>query len=122
MYPVNAYIIPGLKDKDKIVLTFEEVVKIVADEFGIRPEMMQIKSRKREIVKPRQIAQAMVHRFLKISQAETGGRLGGKDHATVIHACRLVDDLVEDKLYGPIIARIKLKIKRENAKKFINLN
>ena len=114
--------IPGLVDKDQMLLSFDDVVQIVADEFGIIPEVMQIKSRKRGIVKPRQIAQAMVHRYLKISQAETALRLGGKDHATVIHACRLVDDLAKDKEYGPKIANIQSRIKRENAKKMINVN
>jgi hypothetical protein len=35
MYPVSAYIIPGLAGKDEMILTFQEVVQIVADEFGI---------------------------------------------------------------------------------------
>ncbi len=122
MYPVSAYIIPGLAGKDEMILTFQEVVQIVADEFGIEPEVMQIKSRKTEIVKPRQIAQAMVHRYLKISHAETGRRLGGKDHATAVHSCKVIDDLAEDKEYGPRIASIRRKIKRANARKFINVN
>ena len=114
--------IPGLAGKDEMILTFDEVVRIVADEFGVEPEAMQIKSRRMVIVKPRQIAPAMVHSFLKLSQEETGRRLGGKDHATVLHSCRLVDDLAEDKEYGPKIASIRRKIKRENVRKFISVN
>lgn len=77
----------------------DEAVKaftlIVANEIGIKPELVCVKSKKKEIVAARQILQHMLKKYTAESLAEIGAVTGGRDHATVIHACKTVANLSE---------------------------
>ncbi len=77
------------------------IIKTVCDYFNITRDMMLSSSRKRQIVQARQIAMYECRNLVKNCSLSTiGAELGGKDHATVLHACTTVQDLMStDKLY-----------------------
>ena len=67
----------------------------VCNYFGITKEIFLSRTRKREIVQARQIAMYLSRNLTKTSLSSIGAQLGGKDHATVLHACNTVSDLVD---------------------------
>jgi hypothetical protein len=73
----------------------DRISKIVCKYFNMPVEYLAIPTRKREIVQPRQISMYFSKQLTKSSLAVIGSQIGGKDHATVIHACNTVNDLIE---------------------------
>ena len=82
-------------------LSIESIVQTVCDYFNITREILLSKSRKRQIVQARQIAMYECRNLIQNCSLSTiGAELGGKDHATVLHACSQVQDLAStDKLF-----------------------
>ena len=80
-----------ITEKEK-VMGLEQVVKLVSDHFQIKVSDIKSKRRTRNLVHPRQIAMYLCHRVVGASLPEVGRVLGGKDHTTVLHACRQVDE------------------------------
>lgn len=76
-------------------VSIEYIQKIVCDYFDIEIEVLKSKTRKREIVQARQIAMYFSKKLTKSSLANIGAHCGGRDHATVLHACRTVNNLAE---------------------------
>lgn len=76
-------------------ISLEKIQRTVCAYFGITAESMLAKTRKREIVQARQIAMYLGRNLTKTSLASIGAQIGGKDHATVLHACNTVTDLIE---------------------------
>ncbi|MEK7589394.1 MAG: chromosomal replication initiator protein DnaA [Patescibacteria group bacterium] len=68
----------------------QSVLKAVADFYNIPPIDLLKRSRKKEIVRPRQIAMYLLREEIKLSFPEIGQKLGGRDHSTVIHACEKI--------------------------------
>ena len=86
---------------DKIVgeehteVTMDKVQRVVCEYFNITRDSLLSKSRKRQIVQARQIAMYMSRNLISgCSLSTIGSELGGKDHATVLHACNTVSDLM----------------------------
>lgn len=77
---------------DKLV-TIENIQKTVAEYFKIRVAELLSKKRTRSIARPRQIAMAIAKELTNHSLPEIGDAFGGRDHTTVLHACRKVADL-----------------------------
>ncbi|MBR6423473.1 MAG: chromosomal replication initiator protein DnaA [Bacteroidales bacterium] len=71
------------------------IQETVCNYFGISDEVFLSKTRKREIVQARQIAMYLSRSLTKTSLSSIGAQLGGKDHATVLHACNTVGDLMD---------------------------
>ncbi len=86
----------ALKDlialQDKLV-TIENIQKTVAEYFKIRVAELLSKKRTRSIARPRQIAMALAKELTNHSLPEIGDAFGGRDHTTVLHACRKIADL-----------------------------
>ncbi|MHB1672020.1 MAG: chromosomal replication initiator protein DnaA [Acidiferrobacter sp.] len=78
------------------LVTITNIQKIVAEYFKIRVSDLSAKSRSRQITRPRQIAMALAKELTHHSLPEIGKEFGGRDHSTVIHACRKVSELVEE--------------------------
>jgi chromosomal replication initiator protein len=78
--------------QDKLV-TIENIQKLVAEYFKIRVADLLSSRRTRSITRPRQIAMALAKSLTRHSLPEIGNAFGGRDHTTVIHACRKVDEL-----------------------------
>ncbi len=76
-------------------VTIDKVQKVVCDYFNISRDVLLSKSRKRAIVQARQIAMYMSRNLINCSLATIGSEIGGKDHATVLHACNTVSDLMQ---------------------------
>ena len=76
-------------------VSIEYIQKVVCDYFDLPIELMKSKTRKREVVQARQIAMYFSKKMTKSSLANIGMHCGGKDHATVLHACRTVNNLSE---------------------------
>jgi len=68
-------------------ITPQDVIKTVAEAFGIEPADLTNRSRKQEVVEPRQITMYLLRDILKLSYPHIGEKLGKRDHTTAIHAC-----------------------------------
>ena len=76
-------------------ISIDYIQKVVCDYFNLPMEILKSKTRKREVVQARQISMFFSKKLTKASLASIGANCGGKDHATVLHACRTVLNLSE---------------------------
>jgi chromosomal replication initiator protein len=74
-------------------ISIDNIKKTVADYFNIRVADLKSKRRNRQIARPRQIAMALAKELTSMSLPDIGDAFGGRDHTTVIHACKKVDEL-----------------------------
>lgn len=72
--------------KQKKLISYKEVVKIISDFYKIEEEAIYEKTRKKEVIKPRQIIMYILREDFSISYPSIGEKLGGRDHTTVIHS------------------------------------
>mgnify|MGYP005838876955 CR=1 FL=1 len=77
------------------IVSIENIQKTVADYYKIKVADMFSKKRTRNLARPRQIAMALAKELTNQSLPEIGESFGGRDHTTVIHACRKVSELRE---------------------------
>jgi len=92
-------------------VSIEYIQKVVSDYFDLPVEMLKSKTRKREVVQARQISMYFSKRMTKSSLANIGAHCGGKDHATVLHACRTVTNLSEtDKQFRGYLEELEKKL------------
>lgn len=93
-------------------ISIDYIQKIVCDYFNIPIDLIQSKTRKREIVQARQVAMYFSKSLTKSSLATIGSQIGSKDHATVLHACKTVNNLIDtDKRFRSQITEIEKKLK-----------
>ncbi len=93
-------------------ISIDYIQKVVCDYFSLPLEAINSKTRKREIVQARQLAMFFSKKHTKNSLATIGLHCGNKDHATVLHACRTVNNLVEtDKRFRVYVEEIDKKLK-----------
>jgi chromosomal replication initiator protein len=76
-------------------ISIDNIQKTVADYYKIKVAEMYSKKRVRSLARPRQIAMALAKELTPMSLPEIGEAFGGRDHTTVLHACRKVHELVE---------------------------
>ena len=76
-------------------ITVDEIITKVCEHYKIDESVLHTKSRKREIVQIRQVAMYLAKKHTDISTSKIGYLIGKRDHATVIHACKIMKDLVE---------------------------
>ena len=92
-------------------VSIDYIQKVVCDYFDLPIDLMKSKTRKREVVQARQIAMYFAKNLTKSSLATIGMHCGGKDHATVLHACRTVNNLMDtDKRFRAYIEELEKKI------------
>lgn len=92
-------------------VSIEYIQKVVCDYFDLPIEMLKSKTRKREVVQARQISMYFSKKMTKSSLANIGAHCGGKDHATVLHACRTVVNLSEtDKQFRNYLEELEKKL------------
>nr|HAT8713844.1 chromosomal replication initiator protein DnaA [Legionella jordanis] len=80
--------------QDKLV-TIENIQKTVAEYYKVKVADLLSKRRSRSIARPRQMAMALAKELTNHSLPEIGDHFGGRDHTTVIHACRKVKELIQ---------------------------
>ena len=76
-------------------ITVPNIQKIVAEYFGVRLQDLLSKRRVRSLARPRQIAMALSKELTEHSLPEIGDAFGGRDHTTVLHACRTIRKICE---------------------------
>src|SRR5690554_2542865 len=92
-------------------VSIDYIQKVVCDYFNLPIELLKSKTRKREVVQARQIAMYFAKKMTKSSLANIGMHCGGKDHATVLHACRTVNNLREtDKQFRKYVNDLDKKL------------
>lgn len=79
----------------KPYITIASIIAEVCDYYGVTPREICSKSRRRPIVRYRQMACYLAKRLTIRSYPEIGRKIGDRDHSTVIHACRVIDNLIE---------------------------
>ena len=77
------------------LVTIDNIQKTVVEYFKIRMADLSSKSRRRSITRPRQIAMSLAKELTTHSLPEIGDAFGGRDHTTVMHACRRIKELRE---------------------------
>ncbi len=83
--------------KPKKTVSIKEVIKAVADFYQIDEASIYEKTRRKEVVKPRQLIMYLLREDFNISYPTIGQKLGGRDHTTVIHSCeKIKNDLKQD--------------------------
>jgi chromosomal replication initiator protein len=76
-------------------ISIDNIQKTVADYYKIKVAEMFSKKRVRSLARPRQVAMALAKELTPMSLPEIGEAFGGRDHTTVLHACRKIHELVE---------------------------
>ncbi len=76
-------------------VTIENIQKTVAHYYQMRVVDLNSKKRSRQIARPRQIAMALAKELTELSLPDIGDAFGGRDHTTVLYACRKVEELIQ---------------------------
>lgn len=96
-------------------ISIDYIQKIVCDYFDLPIDVMKSKTRKREVVQARQLSMYFAKMLTKNSLASIGAQCGNKDHATVLHACKTVTNLMDtDKKFKGYVEEIKKKLTMNN--------
>jgi len=77
-------------------ISVKNIIQTVAKYYSINEKQLFLKTRKQEIVKPRQIIMYLLRDELGLSYPSIGGKIGGRDHTTIIHACDKISDNVKN--------------------------
>ncbi|MBV1887710.1 MAG: chromosomal replication initiator protein DnaA [Urechidicola sp.] len=92
-------------------VSINQIQKVVSSYFDLDVATLQSKTRKRHIVQARQLAMFFAKRMTKASLASIGSQIGKRDHATVLHACKTVDNLTEtDKQFRKYVEDLTKKL------------
>ena len=75
------------------LVTVENIQKTVADYYKVRMADLLSKRRSRSVARPRQVAMALAKELTSHSLPEIGDAFGGRDHTTVLHACKRIKEL-----------------------------
>ncbi len=109
---VAVSIVNKLVRKSQKELSVDFIQQTVCEYFGLHVDALQSKTRKREIVQARQVAMYFSKSLTSSSLSTIGAKIGKKDHATVLHACKAVNNLIEtDKDFKSQMQEIEAQIK-----------
>ncbi len=94
--------------KPKKSISPKEVIKVISDFYNIKEENIYEKTRRKEIIKPRQVIMYVLREDFNISYPLIGEQMGGRDHTTVIHSCKKVKgDLKRDSILSQELEQIR---------------
>jgi len=104
-------VLHDLVEDEQVTLTIDEIQRIVCEYMDIEEDRVRGKTRKREVVRARQIAMYFCKQFTQNSLKTIGLHFGGRDHSTVIHANNTVEDQMEtDDQFRSTVEDIERKI------------
>jgi chromosomal replication initiator protein len=96
----------------KKLISTKEIVRRIADFYDVDEQSIYEKTRKKEVVKPRQLIMYILREDFHISYPTIGQKLGGRDHTTVIHSCeKIKQNLEEDNVLAQEINHIRTLLK-----------
>lgn len=99
-------------DKPKKAVSVKMIIKKIADYYDIEEESIYEKTRKREVVKPRQIIMYLLREDYHISYPMIGEKLGGRDHTTVMHSCdKIKNEITHDQTLRGELEEIRAILK-----------
>ena len=102
----------GSGNAAKKAISVQEVVKTIAGFYGIEESSIYEKTRRKEVVRPRQVIMFLLREDFHISFPTIGEKLGGRDHTTVIHSCdKIKNDVLSDSILSNEIHQIRLMLK-----------
>lgn len=102
----------GSSSAIKKVVSIPEVVRTIASFYGVEETSIYEKTRRKEVVRPRQVIMFLLREDFKISFPTIGDKLGGRDHTTVIHSCeKIKSDLLGDSSLNQELHQIRLMLK-----------
>ena len=91
-------------------LTIDHIQQIIAEYFNLNIESLHSKTRKRNVVQARQLAMFFSKKYTKNSLSTIGSQIGQRDHATVLHACKTVENLIEtDRAFKKYVSDLETK-------------
>lgn len=94
--------------KQKKNVSTKDVIKLISDFYNVSEDSVLDKTRKKEVVKPRQVIMYILREDFNISFPSIGDKLGGRDHTTVIHSCeKIKEDLKSDSVLMEEISQIR---------------
>jgi chromosomal replication initiator protein len=94
-------------------ITLEKIQDVVSNYFNIDLKEIHSKSRKREIVQARQVTMFLSKKYTDYSYSHIGSLVGKRDHATVLHACRAIQDSIDvDKSFRVAMTDIENRLQR----------
>lgn len=92
----------------KKMVSIKDLIKIVAEFYNIEPDRICDKTRRKEIVKPRQVLMYILREDFNTSYPTIGDKLGKRDHTTVIHSCEKIrNELKNDSLLAQQLTQIR---------------
>lgn len=98
--------------KPKRSVSVKNIIAKIAEFYGVEESSMYAKTRKREIVRPRQIIMYILREDFHLSYPAIGSVFGGRDHTTVIHACeKIKNDLLQDDDFKTEVAEVRGMVK-----------
>jgi chromosomal replication initiator protein len=93
-------------------ITVDYIKKIVADHLHVPLDKLESETRKRQVVIARQLSMFLAKNLTTSSLKVIGDQFGGRDHSTVIHSCRAVQDMMDtDLIFKDTVADLEKKIK-----------
>jgi len=105
-------ILQDLIQDDEKTVTTDQIQKTVSEHFALKVSDMKAKKRTKEIAQPRQIAMYLSKQLTNLSLSDIGKNFGGKDHATVIYACKQIEEKrAKDEAFNRMIESLIRKIK-----------
>lgn len=108
-------IIRKIVRKETKAITIDNIIQVVCGHYELEPSAIHTKSRKREVVQVRQIAMYLAKKHTDSSSSKIGQLIGNKDHATVLHACKIVKEQCEvDKVFRSDIENIESSLRKRN--------
>ncbi len=112
MMEIAQDIISKMVNTSNRTITIDKIQTIVCEHFDLELATLVSKSRKREIVQARQIAMYLAKYNTRESLQNIGRKIGQRDHATVLHACKTVSNLMDtDKSFKAGLKELELKLK-----------
>lgn len=106
------HVVDKLVRKSQREMSVDFIQKTVCNYYGLELDSLQSKTRKREIVQARQIAMYFSKNLTNSSLSVIGSKIGKKDHATVLHACKTISNLMEtDREFKNQIREIETQLK-----------
>jgi chromosomal replication initiator protein len=89
-------------------ISVKNIVTKVAEFYGIDEESIYEKTRRREVVRPRQVIMYILREDFSVSYPTIGSKLGGRDHTTVIHSCEKIKrELLTDAALGEEVDQVR---------------
>jgi chromosomal replication initiator protein len=105
-------ILRDLIEEDEKPVTTDQIQKTVCDHFALKIADIKAKKRTKEIALPRQVAMYLSRQLTNLSLNDIGKSFGGKDHATVLYACKQIEEKkTKDEAFNRMIESLLRKIK-----------